>query len=125
MRPVPPPPPPVAETCCLHLLLLLPPQNPKHWEAACRAAFTAAHKSADMSREALLKRWRASWRRLFLGTPHVRSDGLYVSRNTYVRQGALEWRRQQTVHLVTYFRYFRWVAWVVQQGQRQEGRWRG
>lgn len=51
--------------------------------------------------------FRSSWRRLFLESPHLRYEGLYVSRNTYVRQGVAEWRRERTVHLVTYFRYWR------------------
>lgn len=44
---------------------------------------------------------------MFLQTPHLRFEGLYVSRNTYIRQGVAEWRREKTCHLVTYFRYFR------------------
>jgi len=50
---------------------------------------------------------RGCWRQLFLEVPHVRFDGVYASRNTYIRQGAVELRREKTVHLVTYFRYFR------------------
>lgn len=44
---------------------------------------------------------------MFLESPHLRFEGLYVSRNTYIRQGVAEWRREKTCHLVTYFRYFR------------------
>jgi hypothetical protein len=44
---------------------------------------------------------------MFLDSPHLRFDGLYVSRNTYIRQGVAEWKREKTCHLVTYFRYFR------------------
>lgn len=51
---------------------------------------------------------RGSWRRLFLECPHLRFDGLYVSRNTYIRQGVSEWKRDKgSCFLVTYFRYFR------------------
>lgn len=46
---------------------------------------------------------------MFLDSPHLRFDGLYVSRNTYIRQGVAEWKREKTCHLVTYFRYFRCV----------------
>ena len=35
----------------------------------------------------------------------MRYDGLYVSRNTYIRTGLTEWRIKNPVHLVTYFRY--------------------
>lgn len=41
---------------------------------------------------------------MFLQAPHLRFEGLYVSRNTYIRQGAVEWKREKTCHLVTYFR---------------------
>jgi F-box protein 9 len=44
---------------------------------------------------------------MFLESPHLRFEGLYVSRNTYIRQGVAEWKREKTCHLVTYFRYFR------------------
>jgi F-box protein 9 len=44
---------------------------------------------------------------MFLESPHLRFEGLYVSRNTYIRQGVAEWKRERTCHLVTYFRYFR------------------
>jgi F-box protein 9 len=44
---------------------------------------------------------------MFLESPHLRFEGLYVSRNTYIRQGVSEWKREKTCHLVTYFRYFR------------------
>jgi F-box protein 9 len=47
---------------------------------------------------------------MFLDSPHLRFDGLYVSRNTYIRQGVAEWKREKTCHLVTYFRYFRCAA---------------
>jgi hypothetical protein len=47
---------------------------------------------------------------MFLESPHLRFEGLYVSRNTYIRQGVAEWKRERTCHLVTYFRYFRCAA---------------
>jgi len=34
-------------------------------------------------------------------------EGIYVSRNTYIRQGAVELRREKAVHLVTCFRFLR------------------
>ena len=44
---------------------------------------------------------------MFLGRPHLRFDGLYVSRNTYIRTGLVEWRVRNPVHLVCYYRYLR------------------
>lgn len=46
---------------------------------------------------------------MYLERPHLRFDGLYVSRNTYIRTGATEWRVKNPVHLVCYYRYFRWA----------------
>jgi len=46
---------------------------------------------------------------MFLQRPHMRFDGLYVSRNTYIRTGLTEWRYRNPVHLVTYFRYLRFL----------------
>jgi hypothetical protein len=37
---------------------------------------------------------------MFLERPHVRTEGIYVSRNTYIRLGATEWRVKNPVHLV-------------------------
>lgn len=34
---------------------------------------------------------RGNWKRMFIHHPHMRFDGLYVSRNTYVRTGVTEW----------------------------------
>jgi hypothetical protein len=43
----------------------------------------------DLSKEALRKllmsRYHGSWKRMFIHHPHLRYDGLYVSRNTYVQ----------------------------------------
>ena len=50
---------------------------------------------------------RGSWRDLYLSRPHMRFDGVYVSRNTYLRTGLVEWRVKNPVHLVCYFRYYR------------------
>ena len=44
---------------------------------------------------------------MYLERPHLRFDGLYVSRNTYIRTGVTEWRVKNPVHLVCYYRYFR------------------
>ena len=44
---------------------------------------------------------------MYLERPHLRFDGLYCSRNTYIRTGVTEWRVKNPVHLVCYYRYFR------------------
>eukprot|EP00798_Chlamydomonas_sp_ICE-L_P027374 gene27374-4678_t len=45
--------------------------------------------------------------RAFIYQPHLRFDGVYVSRNTYVRRGIIEMTARTPVHLVVYFRYYR------------------
>ena len=46
---------------------------------------------------------------MYLDRPHLRFDGLYVSRNTYIRPGITEWKVRNPVHLVCYFRYLRFL----------------
>eukprot|EP00878_Enallax_costatus_P024541 GHUV01026194.1.p1 GENE.GHUV01026194.1~~GHUV01026194.1.p1 ORF type:complete len:277 (+),score=60.16 GHUV01026194.1:176-1006(+) len=83
-------------------------EHHKHWQAACQQAYGACHKDVTCSQDLVRKSYRCSWRRLFLECPHLRFDGLYASRNTYIRQGVSEWRREKgSCFLVTYFRYFR------------------
>lgn len=55
----------------------------------------------------MMTQYRFSWKRMFVHHPHLRFDGLYVSRNTYVKTGVVEFTNHKPVHLVTYFRYFR------------------
>ena len=51
---------------------------------------------------------------MYLERPHLRFDGLYCSRNTYIRTGVTEWRVKNPVHLVCYYRYFRCVLhWLI------------
>lgn len=47
------------------------------------------------------------YRTLFINTPRIRHEGIYISRCTYVRPGASEFSFSQPVHLVTYYRYLR------------------
>lgn len=79
---------------------------PSLWRAACADAFALC--PAEVNERLLFKFHRGSWRDMYLDRPHLRFDGLYVARNTYVRMGATEWRaRGNPVHLVAYYRYCR------------------
>lgn len=49
-------------------------------------------------------RCRHSWKRMYLEHPHLRCDGIYVSRNTYFRLGIVHWDVKNPVHLVVYYR---------------------
>ncbi|KAL2538554.1 F-box protein 7 [Forsythia ovata] len=55
----------------------------------------------------LQSNYDGSWRKMWLLRPRLRSDGLYVSRNTYIRAGVAEWKITNPVHIVCYFRYLR------------------
>jgi hypothetical protein len=81
--------------------LLQPPSGPP-----VAAAFAAGPAAVQ---RLLATRHLGSWRHLYLSTPRPRTDGLYVSRNTYVRVGVRELRSasgNKTCHLVAYFRYW-------------------
>ncbi|KAI3635458.1 hypothetical protein MIR68_006096 [Amoeboaphelidium protococcarum] len=47
------------------------------------------------------------YRDLFLSTPRLRYDGVYISRCTYARQGLSEHTFSQPYHLVVYYRFLR------------------
>jgi hypothetical protein len=51
--------------------------------------------------------FRNNWKRMYTERPFLRTDGLYVSRNTYFRLGVVHWEVKNPVHLVVYYRYFR------------------
>ncbi|KAG5525072.1 hypothetical protein RHGRI_031677 [Rhododendron griersonianum] len=55
----------------------------------------------------LQSKYDGSWRKMWLSRPRIRTDGLYVSRNTYIRAGIAEWKISNPVHVVCYFRYLR------------------
>lgn len=85
-----------------------------HAHRDCEQSEEAWHGSpcADEPRERQSQQplfCRGSWREMFLQRPHLRFDGLYVSRNTYIRTGLTEWRIKNPVHLVTYFRYLYFI----------------
>lgn len=81
--------------------------SPSLWRAACAEAFQQCDPATN---ERLLRQFhRGSWRDMYLDRCHLRFDGIYVARNTYIKTGAAEWRVRNTVHLVAYYRYFRFL----------------
>ncbi|GMH33818.1 hypothetical protein BSKO_01652 [Bryopsis sp. KO-2023] len=79
--------------------------NPAIWQRACSNAFR--HSTYSQNMELVLTNHRGSWKKMFLERPHLRFDGLFISRNTYLRTGIAEWRVKNPVHMVAYFRYLR------------------
>lgn len=81
--------------------------NEELWASDCLEAFQQEPREATV--QLMRTHFRGSWRAMFLERPHLRFDGLYVSRNTYIRTGVTEWRVKNPVHLVCYYRYFRFL----------------
>lgn len=80
---------------------------PSLWRAACMEAF--CHVSPHVNDRLLKQFHRGCWKSMFLDRPHLRFDGIYVARNTYIRTGVTEWKVRNPVHLVCYFRYYRFM----------------
>ncbi|TPX31856.1 hypothetical protein SmJEL517_g04917 [Synchytrium microbalum] len=54
------------------------------------------------------ERYGDDWLRMFVDKPRVRTDGVFISRINYVRQGYGEaWN--QPIHVVSYYRYLRFL----------------
>lgn len=85
-------------------------ESPRLWEQSCHEAFhlTVPGGPAALCRM-MMRTYRFSWKRMFVHQPHLRFDGLFVSRNTYVRAGVVEFTNHKPVHLLCYYRYFRFL----------------
>ncbi|KAL4551126.1 hypothetical protein Ndes2526B_g05436 [Nannochloris sp. 'desiccata'] len=75
------------------------------WQAACKDAFRLTPQ--ETNERLLFKVYNSNWKVMFLDRPHLRFEGIYVARNTYIRTGATEWKVRNPVHLVAYYRYCR------------------
>lgn len=80
-------------------------RNPVFWRNACLKAWQLS--GAVENYKMLQSKYDGSWRKMWLLRPRIRTDGLYVSRNTYIRAGVAEWKITNPVHIVCYFRYIR------------------
>ncbi|KAF6152811.1 hypothetical protein GIB67_004640 [Kingdonia uniflora] len=78
---------------------------PLHWRNACLRTWQISGPVENY--RILQSKYDGSWRKMWLLRPRIRTDGLYVSRNTYIRVGIAEWRVYNPVHLVCYYRYMR------------------
>lgn len=79
--------------------------NPIFWRNACLKAWQITGVAENI--KILQLKFNGSWRRMWLLRPRLRTDGLYVSRNTYIRAGVAEWKITNPVHIVCYYRYMR------------------
>lgn len=80
-------------------------RNPVFWRNACLKAWQLNGVAENY--KILQSNYDGSWRKMWLLRPRLRTDGLYVSRNTYIRAGVAEWKITNPVHIVCYFRYLR------------------
>jgi len=79
--------------------------TPKLWNAACQITWQT--HGEDFNRELVHSKYGGDWYRMWIERPRLRMDGLYISRNTYIRTGIVHWDVKNPVHLVRYFRYYR------------------
>ncbi|KAK4756212.1 hypothetical protein SAY87_006339 [Trapa incisa] len=80
-------------------------RNPVFWRNICLKAWQVSGMVENY--KILQSNYDGSWRKMWLLRPRVRTDGFYVSRNTYIRAGVAEWKVTNPVHLVCYFRYLK------------------
>eukprot|EP00262_Sarcandra_glabra_P006980 TRINITY_DN19549_c0_g1_i1.p1 TRINITY_DN19549_c0_g1~~TRINITY_DN19549_c0_g1_i1.p1 ORF type:complete len:328 (+),score=34.80 TRINITY_DN19549_c0_g1_i1:168-1151(+) len=78
---------------------------PAFWRSACLKSWQLS--GAIENYKIVQSRYEGSWRKMWLLRPRLRTDGLYVSRNTYIRVGVAEWKVTNPVHVVCYYRYIR------------------
>ncbi|GJQ11718.1 hypothetical protein GpartN1_g3509.t1 [Galdieria partita] len=78
--------------------------DPAHWKRICMETWTAGGLTETIKS---VVSYGGSWRRMFLERPHLRFDGVYISRHQYIRMGLTEGKYKQPVFLVTYFRFLR------------------
>ncbi|CEF97206.1 F-box domain [Ostreococcus tauri] len=83
------------------------------WRGFCVEAF-AHRESAKDTHEICRKAYRGCWRTMFWDRLRVRTDGVYVSRNTYIKPGVkcdLTMRNAvASCHLVVWYRFFRFLG---------------
>ena len=94
-------------------------EAPRLWRQACGQAFKQQFDQEAMAHEATTTFDQEAmaheatttfdniWKIFFMVRPHLRFDGIFVSRNTYCRVGVIEMRERKPVHLVCYYRYWR------------------
>lgn len=79
--------------------------SPSLWRAACDDAFFDSDKGTNT--QLVREKYRGCWKQMFLDRQHLRFDGVYAARITYIRTGITEWTTRNPCHLVQYFRYYK------------------
>ena len=79
------------------------------WRAFCLDAYSHRETPKE-THEACRRLYAGCWRTMFHKRLRLRTYGLYVSRNTYIKPGAKTMENAKCVHLVVYYRFFRFDA---------------
>ncbi|KAJ7965553.1 F-box protein 7 [Quillaja saponaria] len=79
-------------------------RNPVFWRNACLKAWQL--NGVVENYKILQSKYEGSWRKMWLLRPRLRTDGIYVSRNTYIRVGVAEWKVTNPVHCGKFFILF-------------------
>jgi len=92
------------------------PESVDYCSRACRGWYLIARQQ-DLWKRFCFDAWSEfmdkyekdckNWRHLFIEWPRLRFDGIYYSKNIYIRAGDTEGRYFQPIHQVYYFRYLR------------------
>jgi len=75
-------------------------RTPQLWQAACRKIWPDVQPQSDST----------NWRAIFINKPHMRFDGVYVSRIKYHRQGERKPNLCCTLQTVFYHRFLRFFS---------------
>ena len=75
-------------------------RTPQLWQAACRKIWPDVQPQSDLM----------TWRAVFINRPHMRFDGVYVSRIKYHRQGEQRPNLCCTLQTVFYHRFLRFFS---------------
>ena len=95
-------------SACVCTRLLDVVRHPELWKRACLEAWST---TGSQKLHALVKRgYNSDWKSMWIHKPRLRYDGVYVSRNTYIKTGIAEWRVKNPVHMVCYYRYIRFFS---------------
>eukprot|EP00897_Mesotaenium_endlicherianum_P006783 jgi/Mesen1/6132/ME000313S05262 len=71
-------------------------RSPALWRSACLKAWQVCGPIDNA--KVVHQLYGGSWRRMWRQRPRLRSEGVYVSRNTYIRCGIVEWNFRNPVH---------------------------
>ncbi|KAL5578538.1 hypothetical protein UlMin_020237 [Ulmus minor] len=72
------------------------------WRYTIRNPLTGLVKNYKL----LQSKYEGSWRKMWLSRLRVRTDGLYVSRNTYIRVGVAKWKNLIYIFCTFYYLIF-------------------